>query len=796
MLCDIYRMENKDAWQPDQYLEEFDKDSFDVETHATEILKKGNINEEVAKLSSSLASLDTLIEQHVTSHYSDLLSRAVASSELEQSLGVMSTHINSLLMSSERLTTRLRDPYEKIRAGTKSLSRLQETTDILRRVIRILQLSKKLAGYMGHQGEGDLTKAASHLYEVAGLLAEDVAGVEVVEGEARKVRQWRLEVERQAEGLMTRGMSTGNQTQLATGLQVFYNLGTLPAVLDTFLADLHGKLRAHWTESLDIKRMTESSASSSGSSVTGPGKVSGPVAGNTAAFRSSLWTNIDNAVEAVHSHMVQLWLLQRLLSKKVDPVTHQPFISSLPNPNIVHTSWTKVCTIIKDCLSTAQAKSNFVKQTFEGEYPKLVKLYEELWTKLKQTSSQYTNTVQIEFDATSDLAPQFGLRDEMEESLRESLSQFEHAYLARSLSRLFDPINLMFSGQGQPSLEEINTIISVINSELNIASVDARLLSSVTRNTSKAVSLFCVKCEGCLDTEASQVIGQPSPAQCQNINILNLMAEFTSRLSKVEGLQKAGEEVSKLMVAGLEPLLLSINDSVEAILLTIHKEDFSGNDGDSASPAPACSLYMRELQTFLERIAKDFLSTFTCRDFLSVHLHSLAERTIEKFVLQGSLVRPLGTAGALRLASDCAQLEFALSTILGPSGQSSLGPTGLIALGSSYRLLRAFRSLLFLTPADMASFSGLGSVLPHSTALHLLISRCPEVVASPAESLGWSLARYTTWLEEHSQEKERLLMVQGALEAYVRSARERQDKSFVPQYPVMIDILQRGLSSC
>ena len=41
-------MENKDAWQPDQYLEEFDKDTFDVETHATEILKKGNINEEVS----------------------------------------------------------------------------------------------------------------------------------------------------------------------------------------------------------------------------------------------------------------------------------------------------------------------------------------------------------------------------------------------------------------------------------------------------------------------------------------------------------------------------------------------------------------------------------------------------------------------------------------------------------------------------------------------------------------------------------------------------------------------------
>ena len=108
-----------------------------------------------------------------------------------------------------------------------------------------------------------------------------------------------------------------------------------------------------------------------------------------------------------------------------------------------------------------------------------------------------------------------------------------------------------------------------------------------------------------------QVIGQPTPAQCQNINILNMMAEFSGKLNKicadhvkVEILAKAGQEVTKLMVAGVEPLLESINDSVEAILLTMHKEDFSGSDGDTASPAPACSLYMKELQTFLERIAK------------------------------------------------------------------------------------------------------------------------------------------------------------------------------------------------
>ena len=41
-------MEEDDAWQPDEFLAEFDSDSFDVETHATGILRRGNINEEVS----------------------------------------------------------------------------------------------------------------------------------------------------------------------------------------------------------------------------------------------------------------------------------------------------------------------------------------------------------------------------------------------------------------------------------------------------------------------------------------------------------------------------------------------------------------------------------------------------------------------------------------------------------------------------------------------------------------------------------------------------------------------------
>jgi len=798
---------SEERWQPeDPSLQEFTADDYDVEGRATAILKQGNINDEVARLSAALASLDTTIQTHVSAHYHDLLSHAVASSELEQSLAVMGTHIHSLQLSTDRLRARVRDPYDKIESGTKSLGRLQETADLLRRAIRVLQLSKKLGAAMTG-GEADLGKAATSLAELSDLLQEDLHGLEVVEGEARKVRQWRAEVERQGEQLLARGLATGNLAQLGTGLQVFYNLGTLPAVVEKLVQEIHDKVKTQWTEGLDIKRISENKAESGDGRGKTPGRANLP-AGNMAAFRATLWANLDSLLEGLQGQVVKVYHLQRLLCKKVDPLTHQPYIACLPSPSLVAAAWSRLASMILQCLSKAIAKSNFVKQTLEAEYHKLVRLYTEAWSKLRYASSQYGPGPAHLVDGDTPAIEDPFTSTDMGTEFRASLTALEQAYLARSLARLFDPVNLMFSGTGAPSKEEVANMFTVMSAELSTALVESRLLDAVTKNVTKTVSLFCVKSEGCVDSEASQVIGSPTPAQLQNVVVVNRLSEARLGLEqmasqqaaaigqeRVEVLLAAAREVDAQMVAACEPLLASVSDSVEAILLTMHKEDFSGEIGAVSSPAPPCSLYMRELQAFMERIAKDFLSIFTCTQFLATQLQPLAERTIQRFVLQGSLVRPLGSGGAMRLASDCAQLEFGLSSILGPSGQSALGPTGLTALGGSYRLLRAFRALLFLTPEDVSTFPGLGSTLPYSTALHLLISRCPEVLPSPHASLSWSLSRYSAWLEDHPGEKERLGLIQGALEAYVAAARARQDKTFVPEYPVLKQLLQGGLDA-
>jgi predicted nucleotidyltransferase len=54
-----------------------------------------------------------------------------------------------------------------------------------------------------------------------------------------------------------------------------------------------------------------------------------PVTGNTAAFRASLWTNMEKLMDSIYSSCAQVQHLQKVLAKKRDPVTHVCFMDEL-----------------------------------------------------------------------------------------------------------------------------------------------------------------------------------------------------------------------------------------------------------------------------------------------------------------------------------------------------------------------------------------------------------------------------------------------------------------------------------
>ncbi|OXB75698.1 UNVERIFIED_CONTAM: hypothetical protein H355_016215, partial [Colinus virginianus] len=565
-------------------------------------------------------------------------------------------------------------------------------------------------------------------------------------------------------------------TQVGTALQVFYNLGTLKDTIANVVDGYCSVLEENIKNALDIKVLTQSSQT-----VTrgGPGRAAMPTPGNTAAFRAALWTNMEKLMDQICAACGQVQHLQKLLTKKRDPISHVCFIEEIVKDgqsDILYKFWTAVTQTLSSQFQSATDSSMFLKQAFEGEYPKLLRLYNDLWKRLQQYSQNiqrnfntngspdlFAELQQMEEDA-QDIFMQKNQNYDPEKALKDSLQQYEAAYLSKSLSRLFDPINLVFppGGRNPPSSDELDSIIKTIASELNVAAVDPDLSLAVAKNVAKTIQLYGVKSEQLVVT---------------NQNSFPAAAEET--------ITTALKAVHDLMGSAVQPLLNSVGDSVEAIIITMHQEDFSGSLPSSGKPDVPCSLYMKELQGFIGRVMSDYFRHFECFDFVFDNTEAMAQRAIELFIRNASLIRPLGEGGKMRLAADFAQMELAVAPLCRRVSD----------LGKSYRQLRSFRPLLFQTSEHIANSPALGEVIPFSIILQFLFTRAPPELKSPFQRAEWSIARYSQWLDDHPSEKDRLALIRGALEAYVQSVRAREGKEFAPVYPIMVQLLQKAVSA-
>uniref|UniRef100_F6S4H9 Conserved oligomeric Golgi complex subunit 5 n=1 Tax=Callithrix jacchus TaxID=9483 RepID=F6S4H9_CALJA len=776
----------------DECYSDFLNEDFDVKTYTSQSIHQAVIAEQLAKLAQGISQLDKELHLQVVARHEDLLAQATGIESLEGVLQMMQMRIGALQGAVDRIKAKIVDPYNKIVARTAQLARLQVACDLLRRIIRILNLSKRLQGQL-QGGSREITKAAQSLNELDYLSQGiDLTGIEVIENDLLFIARARLEVENQAKRLLEQGLETQNPTQVGTALQVFHNLGTLKDTITNVVDGYCATLEENINSALDVKVLTQPSQSALRG---GPGRSTMPTPGNTAALRASLWTNMEKLMDHIYAVCGQVQHLQKVLAKKRDPVSHICFIEEIVKegqPEIFYTFWNSVTQALSSQFHMATNSSMFLKQAFEGEYPKLLRLYNDLWKRLQQ----YGQNIQGNFNAsgTTDLCVDLQLMEDdaqdifvpkkpdydPEKALKDSLQPYEAAYLSKSLSRLFDPINLVFppGGRNPPSSDELDGIIKTIASELNVAAVDTNLTLAVSKNVAKTIQLYSVKSEQLLSTQgdASQVIGPLTEGQRRNVAVVNSLYKLHQSVTKA---------IHALMENAVQPLLTSVEDAIEAIIITMHQEDFSGSLPSSGRPDVPCSLYMKELQGFIARVMSDYFKHFECLDFVFDNTEAIAQRAIELFIRHASLIRPLGEGGKMRLAADFAQMELAV----GPFCRR------VSDLGKSYRMLRSFRPLLFQTSEHVANSPALGDVIPFSIIIQFLFTRAPAELKSPFQRAEWSHARFSQWLDDHPSEKDRLLLIRGALEAYVQSVRSREGKEFAPVYPIMVQLLQKAMSA-
>ncbi|XP_070158352.1 conserved oligomeric Golgi complex subunit 5 [Polyergus mexicanus] len=746
--------------------DQFFKQLLTADSKKSDISPLLSVAQQLNKLGQAIDVLNTELQKQVLANHEDLLSQATWVEKLEGVLFIMQSHIQSLLSAVERLRGKIVDPFNRIEMQTIVLARLHETSDLLRRVARMQHLSKRLNSQMSSITQGpDIVKAANSLHELEQLMADtDLNGLDVIADDQQAVKAQRATVQRIATHTLTQGLQAMDRTKVSTAVQVFQNLGIIDGAVDTTIESTLSDIERISTESLDVSLMTNQDFGKRGA----PGRAAIPSPGSSGNLRTKIWENLERLFQdTLYTQCLQIELLQRVLLEYHTKGFH----------NLSEKFWDKVNVLLAKVLVERAQGSSFVKQALEGEYPKFLRIFLDLSKRLKERS----HSIGI-----------YGID-------RNVLLPFENAYLSRSVSRLLDPVHNMFSGEGLPTHDEIDSLIRTITNELSVSLVDDGLSTVVSRNVGKAIRLFCLKCEQSVVTggEASQVIDSPTTGQQTNITLTNLLHYLANQTNRVianlaGGLSSEGsaiitmalKETDTLTKSVLTPLLTSISDAIESIILTMHDDPEFREASSPLGKEIGCSLYMRELQGFILRSVNTFLLPYKNQLIVAESCKTVVSRCIELFVRHACLLRPLTDFGKTKLLVDFAQMEVAVAPLC-RGGQMSLLEQ------QQYRTLRALRTLLPLNPEEMVDriLEGQGeSSVPPSLVLLHLFSGAPPELASPHQSAGWSRGRLSQWMDNHPSERDRLTLCSGPLERYQLTVRQQNLPSFHPLFPQMMKL--------
>ncbi|KAG6774426.1 hypothetical protein POTOM_021779 [Populus tomentosa] len=776
-----------DSFSKDPFLSPFLSPSFSSTSFSSAALSSGSPASTAEHLHHAIRLLESQLRSEVLSRHPHLFHQLSSIKDSELSLSTLRSAISSMQSSIRRVRSELSDPHNAIKSKTIQLSNLHRTNQALQHTIRALRLSKKLRDLISASESEpeklDLAKAAQLHYEILTMCNEyDLRGIDMVDEELNWVKEIGEKLRSQAMKVLERGMEGLNQAEVGTGLQVFYNLGELKVTVEQLVNKYKGMGVKSVGLALDMKAI---SASGGG---YGPGGIRGsgtPQIGGGAKAREALWQRMGNCMDRLHSIVVAVWHLQRVLSKKRDPFTHVLLLDEVikdGDPMLTDRVWEALVKAFASQMKSAFTASSFVKEIFAMGYPKLFSLTENLLERISRDTDVKGVLPAITLDG--------------KEQMVAAIEIFQTAFLAMCLSHLSDLVNTVFpvSSRGSvPSKEQISRIISRIQEEVEAVQLDGHLTLLVFREIGKVLLLLTERVEYQISAghEARQITGPATAAQIRNFALCQHLQEIHTRISSmIAGLPTIAVDVLSPALGAIygvardsvTPLFKAMNDRLESCILQIHDQNFGSHGMDAAMDNNA-SPYMEELQKCILHFRTEFLSrllpssasatTAGTETICTQLVRSMASRVLIFFIRHASLVRPLSESGKLRMARDMAELELTVGQYLFPVQQ----------LGPPYRALRAFRPLIFLETSQLGA-SPLLQDLPPSVILHHLYTRGPDELESPLQRNRLTPLQYSLWLD--SQAEDQIWKgIKATLDDYAATVRSRGDKEFSPVYPLM-----------
>eukprot|EP00798_Chlamydomonas_sp_ICE-L_P027164 gene27164-2403_t len=631
--------------------------------------------------------LDTELSAQVVNRNADLLTNVRKMLDTESSLQDVVLSVDSLQSAIGRIRSEIVGPYDLVRVKTRQLRNLHATVDTLRHLIHRLKLVQKLKSQLAAPSASvDLAKAAKLLTDVRAVDHEvDLSGIKAAAASEAFLAEAEISIHRQVEEALAEGMESLSQAKVGSALQVYFNLDELEKAVSGLMSKFVHELEKHAKSALDHRHLSAGLAA--------------PPAGRTlsspaSSWQDKLWQSLKELMEHLHTSAVAVWHLQRVVSKKKDPLSHVCFLDVLVPPGqplLTQRFWTDAVKALSDAMVhvAKPSKAGQVRDVLISCYPRLAHIFESMYQRLAAETTMKGVIPAVVPDQLLQLLS--------------AAAPFQTAYMNSSLSRMSDAVMAAFPGGSRslPSPADVQKCIGVMHEELKVAGSSPQLASNVA--TTVGVSL-------------------------------RMLAE------KAEYMATA--------VDAIAPIFKAMMESLEEKILKMHYVNYSvtshgagGREAGSTEPVSVVntSAYLLEACALITAFRSDFLSKFV--PVPSPNVPSCVGSLVERMAcrLLTFFVRPLNQTGKLQVAKDMAELQLCIGQQLFPLEQ----------LGPSYRVMKAFRALLFQSTSDITS-SPMLKELPHSIILHHLFSRLPSAVQAPHERSGLTPSQYSTWLDQHS----------------------------------------------
>jgi hypothetical protein len=542
-------------------LQPFLKPDFDVASFTKEAML-GNSSDSGAEslllsLKRHLETVEHAISSHVVTHEDSLLGTLEAVGSLKREMIRGKNDSTALLSSLSRVENDFDEPLERLKSITLSLKNAHDATGILRRLGWFLVARKKLKAALEEQKQAstsnngggasagkEASKAAQLVAELEELINEGgLKGVNIVDSETKWIREVGVKVRQDAQKALEKAIVALNQGEMGLALQAFFHLGILE---DRVNVATIWAAKEFAQEARDALRDVNTTAANSSD-----------VSQRVQALRSRTDTMLERSLR---SWALRVWNLQRVLTKKRDPTTHVLF-SDVVKIDVFEQFWNRATAALEQELKTC---SRWVREALVDDYARLRRAARAMLIRLWTSTSSVNNSSMT--GATGNKKFAVGGPKETQ-SLMQAFHPFLGEFLARSLSRLNQPVLVMFPEDAGglrhvdprpksiPTPNDVATFAQIIGKELALVKGDNELLGAIAKACGVSVSLFAEKSEALISkADAAHTFRLVPPefnfstssasalpisstartsAQEQNVTILTLVSLLTNKVKEI-----------------------------------------------------------------------------------------------------------------------------------------------------------------------------------------------------------------------------------------------------------------------